>query len=228
MRYLGFAVVEMIVPAAICFYFKGAKPWIKVLLMIAYVVALARLHMVLGHNIVLCLVFPVALSVRYYSQPLTSMVAVLTVLTYLGASYYGITRQITRVDLNMLELPGGTVLEFSELAELRSAIDFSVVDYNRLFLHFMQHSFLPKLILFTMIAIICTMIAKRGRMAIYAQKAETEKTERLATELNLASNIQTNMLPNIFPVFPERKEFTLHASMTPAKNDGRNTVTDTL
>ncbi len=120
----------------------------------------------------------------------------------------------------MVELPGGTVLEFPEYAELRSAIDPSVIDYNRMFLHFLQHSFLPKLILFSMIAIICALIAERGRKVIYDQIAETEKTEKLATELNLASNIQSNMLPNIFPVFPERKEFSLHASMTPAKAVG--------
>jgi sigma-B regulation protein RsbU (phosphoserine phosphatase) len=87
-------------------------------------------------------------------------------------------------------------------------------------MHFLQHSFLPKFVLFLMIAVICTMIAERGRLAIYAQKAETEKTERLATELNLASDIQTNVLPNIFPVYPERKEFSLHASMTAAKEVG--------
>ena len=219
-RYLGFAIVEMLIPAGLCIYLKGEKPWLKVLLMVAYVVVLSRLHMILGHNIVLCLVFPVALSVRYYSRPLTSMVSALTVLTYLAASYYGITHQLTRVDLNMLELPGGTVLTFPETTELRNVIDPSMIDYNRLFIHFLQHSFLPKLILFSMIAIICTLIADRGRQAIYAQKAETEKTERLATELNLASDIQTNVLPNIFPVFPERKEFTLHASMTPAKEVG--------
>lgn len=219
-RTLSIAIVAMVVPAAVCFYFKGEKPWIKVLLMVSYVVVLACLHMVLGHNIVLCLVFPVALSVRYYSRPLTSLVAALTVITYLAASWWGITHQIMRVDLNMVELPAGTVLEFPEYAELRSVIDPAIIDYNRMFLHFLQHSFLPKLILFSMIAIICSLIAERGRKTIYAQKEETEKTERLATELNLASDIQANVLPNIFPVFPDRKEFSLHASMTAAKEVG--------
>lgn len=220
MRCLGLAVVEIAIPAVTCWYFKGQKPWLKVLLLITYVVVLSELHMVLGHNIVLCLVFPVALSVRYYSRPLTEFVSGLTIVAYLIASYFGITRQLMRVDLNMVEVPGGTVLNYPEMAELRSGIDPSIIDYNLLFMHFLRHSFLPKFILFTMIAIICVKIAEQGRKSIYAQKAETEKTERLATELNLASDIQTNALPNIFPVFPERDEISLYASMTPAKEVG--------
>lgn len=41
--------------------------------------------------------------------------------------------------------------------------------------------------------------------------------ERIAAELDLATKIQANMLPNIFPAFPERSEFDIYASMTPAK-----------
>lgn len=219
-RYLGAAIGELLVPAAICYYFKGEKPWLKVVLMLAYVVVLGRLHMVLGHNIVLCLVFPVALSVRYYSKPLTAFVAVNTILTYLAASYFGIMNGVTRADLNMVELPAGTVLNFPEMMDLRDAIDPSLIDPNLLFAHFFRHSFIPKFFLFAMIATVCVMIADRGRKMIFAQKEEAEKNERLSTELNLASDIQTNVLPNVFPVFPERKEFTLHASMTPAKSVG--------
>lgn len=220
LRYLGAAVGELLIAAGICIYFKGEKPWLKVLLLTAYVVVLSRLHMVLGHNIVLCLIFPVVLSIRYYSRPLTAFTSAITLFCYLAGNYYGITHQLTRIDLNMVELPAGTVLNFPETQELRKAIDPSIIDYNRLFLHTFQHSFLPKIILFTLIAMICTLIAERGRMAIYAQKAETEKSERLATELNLASDIQTNVLPNIFPVYPDRKEISLHASMEAAKEVG--------
>ena len=220
LRYLGVAIVELLIAAGVCYYFKGEKPWLKVVLMLVYVVVLGRLHMVLGHNIVLCLVFPIVLSTRYYSRPLTAFTSAITILTYLAASYYGITHQITRIDLNMVELPAGTVLKFSREVELRNVINPMIIDHHQLFLHFLQHSFLPKFILFTMIAMVCTMIAERGRMLIFAQKAETEKTERLATELGLASDIQTNILPNIFPVFPEKKEISLYASMTPAKEVG--------
>ena len=47
-------------------------------------------------------------------------------------------------------------------------------------------------------------------------KEEVEK-ERLATELKTANKIQADMLPRIFP---DRKEFSLFASMDPAKEVG--------
>lgn len=45
----------------------------------------------------------------------------------------------------------------------------------------------------------------------------TAEQERLNTELTLAQSIQANVLPNIFPPFPERKEFDIYAGMHPAK-----------
>ena len=48
----------------------------------------------------------------------------------------------------------------------------------------------------------------------------TAEKERITTELSLAKRIQEAMLPHIFPPFPERTEFDLYASMTPAKEVG--------
>ena len=48
----------------------------------------------------------------------------------------------------------------------------------------------------------------------------TAEKERINTELSLATRIQANMLPNIFPAFPERMEFDLFALMNPAKEVG--------
>ena len=48
----------------------------------------------------------------------------------------------------------------------------------------------------------------------------TAEKERIGTELALATRIQENMLPNIFPAFPERPEFDVYATMTPAKEVG--------
>lgn len=48
----------------------------------------------------------------------------------------------------------------------------------------------------------------------------TKERERISTELSLATRIQENVLPAIFPAFPDRSEFDLHASTTPAREIG--------
>lgn len=48
----------------------------------------------------------------------------------------------------------------------------------------------------------------------------TAEKERMHTELNVASQIQEGMIPQIFPVFPERHEFSVYASMHTAKEVG--------
>ena len=48
----------------------------------------------------------------------------------------------------------------------------------------------------------------------------TAEKERIGTELALATSIQENSIPNIFPPFPDRTEFDIYASMTPAKEVG--------
>ena len=48
----------------------------------------------------------------------------------------------------------------------------------------------------------------------------TSEKERIGAELNVATKIQADMLPNIFPPFPDRHEFRIFASMNPAKEVG--------
>ena len=48
----------------------------------------------------------------------------------------------------------------------------------------------------------------------------TTERERLNTELELAARIQENMLPRVFPPFPERKEFDIYAMRARLGVDG--------
>ncbi|MBR2207624.1 MAG: SpoIIE family protein phosphatase, partial [Synergistaceae bacterium] len=50
--------------------------------------------------------------------------------------------------------------------------------------------------------------------------AVTAEKERIGAELNVATKIQADMLPRIFPPYPDRKEFDIYATMTPAKEVG--------
>jgi sigma-B regulation protein RsbU (phosphoserine phosphatase) len=48
----------------------------------------------------------------------------------------------------------------------------------------------------------------------------TAEKERIGAELNVATQIQADMLPRIFPAFPNRRDIEIHASMIPAKEVG--------
>ena len=48
----------------------------------------------------------------------------------------------------------------------------------------------------------------------------TAEKERIGAELNVATHIQSSMLPSIFPAFPNDKRFDIYATMDPAKEVG--------
>ena len=61
-----------------------------------------------------------------------------------------------------------------------------------------------------------------GELNQYIQNLSrvTAEKERIGAELDVARHIQASLLPCIFPAFPERHEFDVYASMTPAKEVG--------
>ncbi|MDR2578032.1 MAG: SpoIIE family protein phosphatase [Chitinispirillales bacterium] len=48
----------------------------------------------------------------------------------------------------------------------------------------------------------------------------TAEKERIDVELNVATKIQANMLPSVFPPFPHHTEFDIYAAMLPAREVG--------
>ena len=58
---------------------------------------------------------------------------------------------------------------------------------------------------------------EREQMELENKRKEQERIEE---ELRMAREIQASVLPQTFPAFPDRTEFDLYASMTPAKEVG--------
>ena len=63
-------------------------------------------------------------------------------------------------------------------------------------------------------------LSKKTKQYIIDITRITKEKERISTELELARLIQADMLPNIYPAFPERSDFDICATMTPAKEVG--------
>lgn len=63
-------------------------------------------------------------------------------------------------------------------------------------------------------------MAERLREHIEQLKKATAAKERIESELRIAHDIQMSFLQKVFPPFPDRPEFTLAASLEPAKEVG--------
>ncbi len=73
------------------------------------------------------------------------------------------------------------------------------------------------------LAILARSVEKMGiEMKLYIDKLThaTAEKERLGAELNVATQIQANMLPRIFPPYVDHPEIELFATMDPAKEVG--------
>lgn len=61
-----------------------------------------------------------------------------------------------------------------------------------------------------------------GKTLQYVEEIKnvTAEKERIGAELGMAKAIQASQLPHLFPAFPDRREFDIYATMTPAKEVG--------
>ena len=206
-------------PALLCRLVKGRPKWLKYVLVIEFLVVLARLDCALGYNTVLLMAVPVVLSSRYFSRKLTTVIAALIGVVFGLASFANAWWNMGVLDLNFYEPPAGTVLYIGE-DKLKGAVLAAGLDAAERTREVMLLSYLPKLLIFLIIAAVCIKIADKGREMVLRQEQITLKTARIESELTLANNIQAHMLPSIFPPFPDQKEIDLYATMHPAKEVG--------
>ena len=208
----------LVIPALICFALKGNKKWIKIMLFTSFTVLLAMADAILKYNVTLIMVIPIILASRYYIKKFTINVAIITTIVFAISCYMSLT--IGQQDINSYNLiiPQGTTITVN--STLRGAVlNVKVDEMERLKVLYI-HFFLPKFLIYNIVVFACVQISQSGRKMIEKQTEIAKKGARIETELNLANSIQKNMLPSIFPPFPEHKEIDIYASMTPAKEVG--------
>ncbi len=212
------ALFGLLLPAFICNFFKAERRWIKYLLLIELVIALARADCLLGYNVSLAMAIPVVLSTRYFSKWFTNFIAVLTSVLFAFSTFACAYWDGGLLDLNFYRVPEGTTLTVnSTLREAVRALGIDKMDRMQglLFMYY-----LPKLLIFIVIAIVCFRIADYGRTMVLEQEKIAQENARIEADLLLANDIQTHMLPTIFPPIPDREEIELYALMNPAKAVG--------
>lgn len=212
---LIFSFILLFIPALVCYLKKGKGKWIKYLLFISFTILLAIADALLKYNVTLIMVLPTILAARYYNKKFTLGIAIFTSLLFIVSAFISV--KIGQQDLNTYNLiiPSGTIIRID--STLRDAVTNLNIDESERLTNIFIHFFLPKMLVFNIIAFACVQISQSGKKMIQRQEEITKEGERIETELSLASAIQKNMLPS---GFVSHDEVDIYATMVPAKEVG--------
>ncbi len=210
-------LIELAIPLVLFFILKGRKSWLKYVMVFSLLLVFTRLFSILNHNVILIMVIPVLLSCRYFSKGFTIQVSIIAGIFFAVGSaatiFYGL------IDLNFYpKLENGTMI----LVEngLRSSVTELGIDPWKAVGSMMLNGFLPRFFVFLIIAMISVLIATHGHKMVLVQDKVSRASANVKAELDTATKIQNGMVPNIFPPFPDRKEFDIYAAMYTAKEVG--------
>ena len=198
--------------------YVGTKSWLKIPLMMDLIIVCGILAAALGHNVTLVMAFPIVVSTRYFDEKYTGRVALITAAVFalgcIANGFFGI------MNLNMVKFPNGAELSILANGSLRDAIMGSELDRFAYIKSLFLNDFIPRCLVFLSLSVSCRYVASRGKTMIEMQAENAKKTTRIETELDLATKIQTSMLPCILPAFPEHENIKLKAVYHPAKEVG--------
>ena len=174
----------------------------KYLIMGCCILGITVLSIAIPKHTVLAWIAPVLLSCHYYSRKLTASALAASVVCLYVAGIAGL--YVGEGDPNLIKAFQ------AEEAVITPEI------FKEAVLFFL----LPRSAILVGMAFVCITVAKRTRSLLEKQAADSSARQRIETELNVATQIQADMLPGIFPAFPERPEFDVYADMRPAREVG--------
>ncbi len=195
------SILLLLVPTALCRMLKDG--WLKICNMGCCITAITCLTAAMPKHGIVVWAAPIALSCHYYSKKFTYGTLAASLLCMAAGMFVG--AHYGEWDIAL----------FIDKAMEPDRI-FTAAIYRRLFV-FM---FFPRALTLVGICAVCVTLAGRTHALLEKQVKDSTEKQRIASELDVATHIQTSMLPNIFPAFPQRREFDIFASMTPAREVG--------
>lgn len=200
---MPFTILFFLIPTLLCKITGGTPSWLKYSIVICGIISIFILSSAMPKHGVLAWAVPIALSCHYYSKNLTKLTLVASWVLFSASIYVGM--YIGEADLNLLVTEPNISRRVITGKMLFEATLFFVV---------------PRALILLGISSICTTVAARTRRLLERQIKDSEERQRISTELDVATRIQADMLPCIFPAFPDRPEFDIYATMNPAKEVG--------
>ena len=205
-------IIFQLIPLTIYTAFGPARPWMKNVLLVGLTLSLAIIDAQLTYKTALLMVIPIVISIRYFSKVTTLRVAIFTVIIFAFSAIWGATHGI--FDVNIIDLPQNFTLYIgNRLVEALEAMNLpgSMRIRNTIVL-----SYIPKLLLFVIVAHASVQSAARGHQMILEQK----HISRVDAELSMAHDMQQSILPDPACAYKDRSEFEIFATMEPAREIG--------
>ena len=194
------SLIFFLLPTFLCRICRKNTDKLKYYIMFCCVLGITCLGCALPKHTVLAWAAPIILSCHYYSRKLSWGT--------LAASIFCM----------ILSLPLATYFGEWDPYFLR-ALPYEgerIITGEMLFLS-LQFYIFPRCLTLVGMNAICSTLALRTRKLLEKQIRDSAAKQQIESELAVATHIQTSMLP---AGFPEREEFELYASMTPAKEVG--------
>ena len=195
-------ILSFLLPTFISRAITKPSGWFKYLILGCCILGITVLHVAIPKHTLLAWMAPVLLSSHYYSRRLTVSTLVLSTICMCISFIIGLF--VGEGDPNLIDA-----------STVEQATITSVVFWNAVLFYL-----IPRAASLIGLSFVCITITKRTHGLLERQVSDFVARQRIETELNVAAQIQADMLPRIFPAFSQRKEFDIYASMSPAKEVG--------
>lgn len=229
----------LLIPSIACFILKGKRKWLKWVLLILLVIAISSAKTLFLMDIGILVLIPLIVAARYYSRTINIIVFILTIILHIVSIYYSViykdydflyfdefkeatnyNEEETQKEYEELKADMEEDTEEDTNEETQTEEEYEEEPLSYSYVAIFQLQVLPAVITYLIVSLGCSQIARSGNKMIKKQSKLSEDKAKTESELNIANNIQKNILPSNFPMFPDHKEFDIYASMTAAKEVG--------
>ena len=211
---MPFGVALFLLPSLLVRIWRWDERLLKYAIISCFLVGIGILNSALTIQLIMAWACPVILSCHYYSPKFTHFTLAGVLLCMLCATYVGLYCGVW--DSNMMR----STDQLGDVAFRAEFIRQATASGDNLLLRVFNFYYIPRAAIIIVVYLIGVTLSKRTHGLLKQQEEDNREKERIGAELQVATQIQSSMLPCTFPAFPEYEEFEIYASMNPAKEVG--------
>ena len=196
-------IVLFLLPTLLLRLLDRDSPRLKFYILLCCILGITLMSAALPKHAIMAWPAPIILGCHYYSKRFSYSLLSVSVICMAASLLIGI--YVGEWDSNLLYALDTSGLRVVTSNTIRRVVLFYI---------------LPRSLILCGLSTICTTLSDRTRRLLERQVKDSTEKQQIASELSVATHIQTSMLPCIFPAFPERTEFDIYATMNPAKEVG--------